>query len=412
LGFTDTRTDFGFYTDRQVEVDRALVTRRAAPLARELAEEFKVVAIVGPRQSGKTTLARAVFPDRVYVSLEEPDQRRFAHDDPRRFLDHFGPGTIIDEVQRCPELLSYLQGRVDARQGTGQYILTGSQHLTLMTRIGQSLAGRVGFLQLLPFAADELVRANLLPESLDQALFQGAYPPVYHQPVRPERWYSAYAATYAERDVRQLLNVRDLGTFQRFLALCAASVGQLLNTAHLAADLGLSQPTVMAWIGVLEASFLVVRLRPHHRNFRKRLVKTPKLYFLDTGLAARLLGIQSPAQLATHAMRGLLFENWVVAELLKARANRGLDANLFFWRSHTGHEIDVVAERGDRLLPIEVKSGSTLASDWFASLAKWSELAGSAADPPWLVYGGNQRFLRQGIEVCPWRQLPEVADRV
>ncbi len=392
-------------------MESGLIPRRAAVLVRQLSQEFKVVAIIGPRQSGKTTLARTLWPDRPYVSLEEPDHRQFAEEDPRRFLERYGPGSILDEAHRCPELFSYLQGVVDARHQPGQYILTGSQHFGLMARVSQSLAGRVGLVRLLPFAAEELAAAGQLPASLDQALFQGAYPPIYHQPVQPARWYGAYVSTYVERDVRQLLNVRDLGVFQRFVALCAGSVGQLLNSSRMAADLGISQPTVSAWLDLLEASFIVMRLRPHHRNFRKRLVKTPKLFFYDTGLAARLLGITGPEQLALHPLRGALFESWVVAELLKARANRGEEANLFFWRSHGGQEMDIVIEHGDRLLPVEVKSGSTLASDWFTGVEQWLALAGSGAEPAWLLHGGDERQRRRGVEVCPWRSVAELGER-
>lgn len=387
-----------------------MIPRQSADLARTLAREFKVVAIVGPRQSGKTTLAQAVFGDKPYVSLEEPDQRRFAEEDPRRFLELYPKGAVIDEAQRCPDLFSYLQGIVDTRAETGQFILTGSQHFGLLERISQSLAGRVGFVRLLPFSLGELAGADWLPNTLDELLFKGGYPPVYDLAAAPERWYNAYIATYVERDVRQLLNVRDLGTFQRFVALCAGYTGQLFNASRLGADIGVSHNTIRSWIDILEASFILLRLRPHHQNFRKRLVKNPKLYFWDTGLAARLLGLESPRQLATHAMRGALFENWVVVELLKSRGHRGKSDNLFFWRSHVGKEIDVVVEHADGLLPVEVKSGSTLTSDWFKGLDWWCEQAGVLAQTPWLVYGGGQRQRRGDVEVLPWKGLEELAE--
>ena len=389
-----------------------MITRQAEVLARTLAREFKVVAITGPRQAGKTTLAQAVFKDKPYVSLEDPDQRQFATEDPRRFLDYFPEGAVIDEAQHGPDLFSYLQGRVDARSPAGQFILTGSQHFGLMERVSQSLAGRVGFLRLLPFSLAELGRGGWSPESLDELLFKGGYPPVYDQPASPERWYNAYITTYVERDVRQLLNVRDLGAFQRFVGLCAGSTGQLLNTSRLGADLGINYNTVRSWLDILEASFVVFRLRPHHQNFRKRLVKTSKLYFYDTGLAARLLGVENARQLATHPMRGALFENWVIVELLKNRGNRGKADNLFFWRNHTGEEVDVIADRGDRLLPVEIKAGSTVASDWFRPLSRWCELAGEVAETPWLVYGGTRRQGRGPVEVLPWRKIDELGERV
>lgn len=385
-----------------------MIPRQAADLASSLADQFKVVAVVGPRQSGKTTLARSVFPDRAYVSLEEPDQRQFAQEDPRRFLEVYGPRAVIDEAQRCPDLFSYLQGVVDASRDPGQYILTGSQHFGLVERISQTLAGRVGFLRLLPFSLAELAGAGVLPATLDELLWMGGYPPIYDQPVTPDRWYSAYVTSYVERDVRTLVNVRDLGTFQRFLALCASNLGQLLNASRLGADLGVTHDTVRSWIHVLEASFVAYRLRPHHRNYRKRLVKAPKLYFYDTGLAARLLGIDSPRQLATHNMRGVLFENWVVTELLKGRSNVGREDNLYFWRSHAGHEIDIVVDQGSRLLPVEAKSGSTIAPDWFDALQRWQDLAGSESATPHLVYGGSQAQRRGEVRVLPWQQVGEL----
>jgi len=319
---------------------------------------------------------------------------------------------VIDEAQRCPDLFSYLQGVVDSNAGPGQFILTGSQHFGLPERITQSLAGRVGFLQLLPFCLSELASAGLVPDTLDALLYQGGYPPIYDQGVAPERWYNAYITTYVERDVRQLLNVRNLAAFQRFVGLCAGSVGQLLNTSRMAADCGVNHTTARAWLGILEASFIVFLLAPHHRNFRKRIVKTPKLYFHDTGLAARLLGIEEAKQLQTHAMRGALFENWVVAEMLKGRHNRCKDANLYFWRNRAGQEIDLIADHGERLLPIEIKAGSTIASDWFGPLRHWCELAGDAAEPPKLVYGGDQSYTRSGVKVIPWRDIARLATRV
>jgi len=281
-----------------------------------------------------------------------------------------------------------------------------------MESISQSLAGRVGFLRLLPFSLKELQSAHKAPDSVELMLFKGGYPPLYDQPVVPERWLDAYITTYVERDVRQLINVRDLSAFQLFLRLCAANVGQMLNASRLGGDVGIDQKTVRAWIGLLESSFIAFRLQPHYRNFRKRLVKTPKLYFYDTALAARLMGIESPGQLVTHPQRGALFENWVIAELLKGRGARGKADNLFFWRSHIGHEIDVIADRGDLLRPIEIKSGSTIASDWFAGLQKWLDLAGSEAMKPTLVYGGRSQQSRKGIDVLPWVEIEHLADSV
>lgn len=389
-----------------------MIPRQTAPLATALASEFKIVAIVGPRQAGKTTLARAVFPDMPYVSLETPDDLQFARDDPRRFLGQYSNGAVIDEAQRCPDIFSYLQGIVDDTKRPGQFILTGSQHFGLMEKLTQSLAGRVGFLRLLPFSLGELQRAGRAPRSLDELLFKGGYPPLYDQPVTPERWLNAYITTYVERDVRQLLNVRDLASFQLFLRLCAGNVGQLLNMSRLGADAGVDQKTVRSWLGILESSFIAFRLQPHHRNFRKRLVKTPKLYFHDTALAVRLMGVESPDQLVTHPLRGAIFENWVITELLKGRSARGKSDNLYFWRSHVGHEVDVVAEQGNRLMPVEIKSGATIASDWFEEIRFWLDLAGRTAEKPHIIYGGDRRQSRSGIEVLPWQQIGSLAEIV
>ena len=387
-----------------------MVAREAEPLARTLAREFKVVAIVGPRQSGKTTLAKAVFAAKPYASLEDPDLLRFAQEDPRRFLGQYPDGALIDEAQRCPDLFSYLQGIVDLRREAGQFVLTGSQHFGLVQRISQSLAGRVGFVTLLPFSASELQAGGWLPALLDSALLLGGYPPVFDMPAAPERWYNAYLATYVERDVRQLRNVQDLPTFQRVLRLCAGTVGQLADLTRIGNDAGVDQKTVRAWLGVLEASFILFRLQPHHQSFRKRLVKTPKLYFYDVGVAARLLGIESAQQMSTHPARGALFENWVITEYLKRRWNAGSQPNLFFWRSHGGLEVDLLLERGQVLAPVEIKSGATVSPDWLRRVRRWRELAGAAAGRPVIVYGGDQPQQRSDADIVPWRQLAQVPE--
>ena len=306
------------------------IARDAAPLLNQLARGFPVIAITGPRQSGKSTLAREAFARHPYVTLEDPDTRRVALADPRRFLARFPNGAVLDEVQRAPELLSYLQGRVDAAQRMGEFIVTGSQQFGLMDSITQSLAGRVGMLQLLPLSHTELRRSASAGATLEASMWRGAYPALHAQfrDLPPQTWFASYVATYLERDVRQVLNVSNLALFQRFVLMCAARSGQLLNLNSLAADCGISQPTARQWLTVLQASYVVTLLPPYHRNFGKRLVKTPKLYFLDTGLLCHLLRIPDTLALQTHAMRGAIFETWVVTEVIKHRYNLGLSADL------------------------------------------------------------------------------------
>jgi predicted AAA+ superfamily ATPase len=382
-----------------------MIKRQAADLALQLARGFPIVALTGPRQSGKTTLARALFADRDYVSLEDLSEREFALHDPRGFLARFKDGAIIDEVQRCPELFSYLQGWVDERRRMGDFILTGSQQFGLHSGISQSLAGRVGLVQLLPFSQAELRAAGRLLPTLDEMLWRGGYPPLYDRDIPPHLWFPNYVATYVERDVRQLLTVRDLDLFQRFVKLCAARTGQLLNLSALAVDCGISHTAAREWLSVLEASYLVLRLPPYFRNFGKRLVKTPKLYFLDVGLAAWLLGIRDPQSLNTHAMRGALFETWVVSELIKERFNRGQTMDLHFWRDNTGHEVDVLFETQGKLQPIEIKSGATFVNDWLVAAQKFTKFAKDEALPATIVYGGDDSYLRQGAQVVAWRDI-------
>lgn len=385
-----------------------MIKRKAHEILLELGRGFYVVAVTGPRQSGKTTLVQYVFPEKPYVSLEDPDERDFAEQDPRRFLQRFPTGAILDEVQRCPELFSYLQSRVDADRQPGQFILTGSQQFGLLKEITQSLAGRVGMVELLPFTLQELQEAKCAPQTVDQLLFQGLYPPLYDRKLKPTTWYKSYVQTYVERDVRLITNIKDLSTFQRFIRMCAARVGQLVNLSNLANECGITHNTAKSWISILESSYLVFLLKPHSKNYNKRLVKTPKLYFHDTGLAAWLLNIYDEDQLSIHPARGPLFENWVLSECLKKRFNKGQESNLYFWRDNTGNEVDLIIDQGDKLIPVEVKSGQTLSSDSYKGLYKWLKMAGNDSARPVLIYGGDNMYERTGITVLPWTKIQEL----
>jgi len=383
-------------------------------------KDFPVVTITGPRQSGKTTLGRMALRRHEYVSLEDPDERRLALEDPRGFLSRFSGKVIIDEAQRAPDLFSYIQGIVDTTGRQGQFVLTGSQNFLLLRQISQSLAGRCAILHLLPFSRSELAREDLFPieeiakgsgrtlvgkdNNLFETLFTGGYPRIHDKGLAPHDWLSGYYQTYVERDVREVLNVGDLETFGRFMGLCAGRTGSLLNLSSLANDCGITHTTARRWLGVLETSFIIRLLRPHHKNFNKRLVKSPKLYFLDSGLLCYLLRIRSAEDLALHASRGAIFESWVVSEAIKNFTHRGLRSDVYFWRDSAGHEVDLLIDTGgDNLLPIEIKSGQTFNPDFAKELNWWRETSGSGERSGVVVYGGEKSFHYKNIHVLSWR---------
>lgn len=371
----------------------------------ELARGYPILSVTGPRQSGKTTLVRHAFPDKPYVSLENPAERAFAAGDPEGFLARFPDGAILDEAQRVPDLFSYLQIIVDEDPRMGLFVLTGSNQFYLMSGIAQSLAGRVALIRLLPFSYGELAAAGEAPRDLHELLVRGLFPPIYDRGLSPASWYGDYVATYLERDVRQMVNVRDLLTFQRFLQLSAAATGQLLNLTNLSADVGVSLNTVKSWLSVLEASYVIHRLPPYFANLGKRVVRTPKLYFVDTGLAAWLMGITGEEELEGHPNRGALFETWVIAELLKRRFNHGLRSNLWFWRDQSRLEVDVLMAAAQTATQVEIKAATRISGDDLRPLLRWRDLAGTTAGPGFVVYGGEEAYTRLGIHVVPWREI-------
>ena len=387
-----------------------MLSRQLTSTLNRLAQSFPVIAITGARQSGKTTLARALFADKPYVSLEDPIERAFAEEDPRGFLARFAQGAVFDEAQRWPDLVSHLQGMVDQDRVPGRFVLTGSQQFGLLTGVSQSLAGRVGMTRLLPLAAPELAGVADGTQALDELLWRGGYPGLHTKTMAPLDWFASYVATYLERDVRQVLKVQDLGAFHRFLRLCAGRTGQLLNLTALAGEVGINHATARAWLSVLESSDVVYLLQPYHRNFGKRLVKTPKLYFVDTGLASWLLGIRAAEMLTLHPMRGALFENWVITEHLKQRCNQGQPPDLYFWRDNNGVEADLLFETScGQVQTIEIKSGQTPTSDYIRAGQKSVRFVTEEAASPRLIYGGDASFQRSGVDVLSWRTLGAAA---
>jgi predicted AAA+ superfamily ATPase len=389
-----------------------MIHRDLLPVLLRWADVYPVVTLTGPRQSGKTTLCKGAFPDKPYVSLEPLETRAFAREDPRGFLGQYPKGAVLDEVQHAPGLLSYIQDLVDRDPAPGRYVLTGSQHFGLSDAVSQSLAGRTVILHLLPPSLAELRRFPSAPKDLFSTLFMGAYPRIHDHRIPPERWLADYVATYVQRDVRQVLNVGDLLSFTTFLRLCAGSTGQELNLSRLGADAGISQPTAKAWLSVMESSFLCFRLGPWHTNLRKRLVKSPKLHFYDTGLVCHLLGIRNARQLETHPLRGPIFETWVASEVMKMHLHQGLEASAFHYREVSGSEVDLVIQDPDRTRLVEFKSGQTIDASWLKPLLEAKEAleAGSPgqAFEPILVYGGDQQQVRSGVQIRPWDHLEDL----
>ena len=372
---------------------------------KELARSYYVLVICGPRQSGKSTLVQKLFKNHDYVSLEDPDERLFASQDPRGFLAQFQKKVIIDEVQNVPQIFSYIQGIVDKKKIKAQFVLTGSSHFNLIEGVSQSLAGRSAVFELLPLSQSELSKT---PSSLEEIILKGGYPSIHfnRQPITD--WYKDYCKNYVEKDIRKLLNIRHLNTFQLFLKMCAARCGQIINYSSIANDCGIATNTVKEWINILEASFIIYRLNPYYKNYSKRLIKSPKLYFYDTGIACHLLEIQAYKQLITHPMRGYLFESWVISEFKKSFYNQHRNAPLYYWRTSKGIEVDVIIDKGNKFNVIEIKSGKTIHPSFFKNIDYFNDLTKEKVSRKYLIYAGTKLQIRNKIKILPWSNIDEI----
>ncbi len=379
-------------------IERELKTKLVA-----LATKYPIVTLTGPRQSGKSTLLRNTFPEYNYVSLENTENRLLAQSDPNGFLATYADKTIIDEAQLVPVLFSYLQTHTDIQGKVGMYLLAGSQNFLLMESITQSLAGRTAVLKLLPFSRYELQNANVRKINIDEEIFTGCYPRIYDKKIYPTDFYPYYIQTYIERDVRQLKHIGDLNKFILFLKMCAGRIGQLLNLSSLANECGIAVSTAQSWISVLESSYIVYLLRPDHNNYSKRLVKTPKLYFYDTGLACSLLNIIHAEQISTHFLRGALFENMVINEFVKKSLNAGHEPQLSFWRDKTGNEVDLIEQAGELQIAYEIKSGATYSIDYFKGLRYWANHSKANPKQCNVIYNGEKSIETSFGKVNSWK---------
>jgi uncharacterized protein len=383
-----------------------MIHRHLTEFIQTAANTMPVVSITGPRQSGKTTLAKAAFPDYAYANLENLPTRQYARENPIGFLAQFPNGLIIDEAQYVPELFSYIQVEVDKSRQNGKFILSGSQNFLLMEQITQSLAGRVAVFTLLPFSAKELEGTDYQCITPFEYITKGFYPRIYDQKTPPDLFYPSYLLTYLERDVRLLKNIGDMANFERFVRLCAGHTGQIFNQNSISNDTDVSAPTIKSWLSVLQTSFVTFLLQPYSKNYNKRLLKTPKLYFYDTGLACSLLGIRTAVELENHFMRGALFENFIVVEVMKQFTNRGIRPNIYFWADNSGYEIDLVVEHGGRIYPIEIKSGQTLRNDFFKNLELFQKISDTPPEQSYLVYAGDENQNRLRGLARSWDNLP------
>lgn len=390
--------------------DFVMFARSFLPELKDTARHYPIVGVMGPRQSGKTTAVQSAFPDKPYANLEEPDVRLLASSDPRSFLDRYPDGAILDEIQRVPELLSYIQSIVDRKQKNGMFIVTGSHQLELHQAISQSLAGRIGLLNLYPMTLHELKLANIQLE-INAQLLHGFYPGVFSEKLNPTKAYRNYVQTYIEKDVRKISEIKDLVLFNNFMKLCAGRIGQVLDYASLSNELGISSHTVKHWLSVLEASYIIVRLQPYFENFGKRIIKSPKLYFTDVGLACYLLGIETIDQIERDPLRGHLVENLVVLELIKYRYNRGLEPNIYYFRDSNRNEVDIIIKQGNELIPVEIKSSKTYTRGFIKGLNYFKNLVGDRVERSYLIYAGEQEQVIQDVKLINFRHATEIFKR-
>ena len=384
-----------------------MIQRAASTKIKYLAKKFPAIGLLGPRQSGKTTLAKELFPKKPYISFENQDNILLATQDPRAFLNKYAKGAIFDEIQRVPHLLSYIQGVIDNQpEKVGLFIITGSQNLLLLDTVSQTLAGRIAFIHLLPFSFQELEASKFVTPNLNKLLLYGGYPRLYDKKIKPLDFYPNYILTYVERDVRQIKNISNLSLFQRFLKVCASRVGQEVNYSSIGNDTGVDQKTIMSWFGILEASFIAFRLQPFFNNLGKRLTQMPKLYFYDTGLCCSLLEIETESHVNTHPLRGALFENLMILELLKARLNNGQRSNLYYWRDRTGNEIDVLLEQSSQVVPIEIKTASTFTTDYVKGIRYWRKINPQVKNAYIIYTGKSSEF--DGVQLIPWKEIAEI----